>query len=102
MEGGGVDVRTSEMPTTVFVGRASAARKREMGMALEDVVLQEEPLECITVEVPIIRDHLHHSCEVGEKVALVSVGQDCGDPSVVELDFFVVYLDKVYSRIGSN
>lgn len=59
-------------------------------------MLPEQRQQRIAVKVGLLGDQLDQAGQVGEEVALVAVGEDGGDGSVVELDVVVVDLDEVH------
>ena len=63
-------------------------------------MLPEQSLQRLGAERIIVGNHLDDSCEVGKEVSLVLVGEDCRHAGIVELDLFVVDLNKVNSGMS--
>lgn len=58
-------------------------------------MLLKQLLERIGVKIFVLRNHVDDARHVCNEVALVLVGQDCRDGSIVEFNILVVDLDKV-------
>lgn len=60
----------------------------------------EKPLECVAVEILVVRNHLDQPREIRKEVSLVAVRQDGRDGRVVELNLGVVNLDEMDGGVG--
>jgi len=68
----------------------------------ENTLLGKQLPEVVGVEVGLVGNHLEDAGHVGKEIALVPVGEDRGDASVVELDVLEVYLDEVDGGVRAD
>jgi len=70
--------------------------------ASENVMLLEQPLEGVAIEILVLGYHLDHTGQVGKQIALIPVCENSRYGSVVELDVFVMHLDKMDNGVCAD